>query len=300
MLRMLLLYIEPAHALFYPGVEPIDLVGTRWRRALYPRRPIIATLEAFAGTVTRENQLSEWAGHPVYCQRVDQRTQDRIDHIFRLSDHIIAISPFLAKMGRRRYGEKLSVLPLGIDPAIFYPPPGRRSGRKRVVAAGRLEAHKRPDLFLAMAERLPHADFIWYGEGSLREIFLRQAASRRLENIRLPGELAPARLADAFREADVFVLPSKSEGVPKVSQEAAACGLPVVLFGYYETPSVRDGVNGFVVWDDEQFIARVTKLLEDTEGSSVMGSNGARMAKQWDWGVLAPQWQSAIASMIPD
>ena len=118
-MRMWLLYLQPADALFYPGLHEVDLLGLLWRKALYPRRPIIATLEGLAGTEAREKQLSDWAGHPVYCQRVDQRMQDRIDHILRLADHIIAISPFLAEMGRRRYGQKFSVLPLGIDTESF-------------------------------------------------------------------------------------------------------------------------------------------------------------------------------------
>jgi glycosyltransferase involved in cell wall biosynthesis len=299
LLRMWMLYLQPADALVYPGVHPVDLAGMGWRKALYPRRPIIATLEGLAGTEIREKQLSEWAGHAVYCQRVDQSTQDRIDRILHLSDHIIAISPFLAEMGRRRFGDKVSVLPLGIDAAVFYPPTGKLGGRRRVVAAGRLESHKRPDVFLATAERLRHADFIWYGEGLLRQSLTQQALARGVRNIVFPGGLSPMKLADEFRQADVFVIPSKSEGVPKVSQEAAACGLPVVLFGHYEAPSVRDGVNGFVVWNDEQFFDRIGDLLDDTDRATLMGANGARMSKEWDWDVLAPKWESAIAGMIP-
>jgi glycosyltransferase involved in cell wall biosynthesis len=300
MLRMWLLYLQPADLLFYPGVQPVDLAGMRWRRALYPRRPIIALYEGLAGTEARENELSEWAGHPVYCQRVDQRTQDRIDRILQLSDYIIAISPFLAEMGRRRYGDKFSVLPLGIDAAVFYPPTTKREGRKRVVAVGRLESHKRPYLFMRIAGRSPEVDFIWYGEGSLRRTLMRQAAARGLTNISLPGEQSPATLAEALRTADVCVIPSNAEGVPKVSQEAAACGLPVVLFGNFEAPSVVDGVNGFVVWDEDEFEDRVAELLTDPEKASLMGAVGASMAKEWDWDVLAPQWESAITNVFPD
>jgi hypothetical protein len=74
----------------------------------------------------------------------------------------------------------------------------------------------------------------------------------------------------------------------------------VILFGYYEAPSVLDGVNGFVVWDDEQFFDRIGEFLDEGGQATLMGANGARMSKEWDWDVLAPRWQSAISRMIPD
>ena len=299
LLRMWLLYLQPGDALFYPGREVVDAAGVNWRRKLYPRRPIIATLEGLAGTEAREKQLTEWAGHPVYCQRVEQQTMDRVDAILGHADHIIALSPFLAKMGRRLYGDKFCVLPLGVDTSVYHPPASKDSGRMRVVSAGRVETHKRPELFLAMAERFPQADFIWYGEGSLRRALTEEAVARKLQNISFPGGLPPLKLAGAFRQADLFVMSSKSEGVPKVTQEAAACGLPVVLFGYYEAPSVIDGENGFVVWSDEALFARLAELLGSPELAVKMGQNGARLANTWDWDVLAPQWESVIKSLIP-
>jgi glycosyltransferase involved in cell wall biosynthesis len=86
--------------------------------------------------------------------------------------------------------------------------------------------------------------------------------------------------------------------VPKVTQEAAACGLPVILFGYFEAPSVVDGENGFVVWDDGQLFNRVAELLGDPERAREMGRNGAHLARNWDWNLLAPQWESTIRNVI--
>lgn len=298
-LRMGLLYLHPADALFYTGREAVDDVGMRWRKRLYPRRLIIATLEGLAGTEASEKQFSEWAGHPVYCQRVDNKSMDRVNRILSIADHIVAISPFLAEMGRRRYGEKFSVLPLGVDTATFFPAEVNRSGnstaRKRVVSAGSFQARKRPEMFLELARRHPEADFFWYGDGGDgRAAFERQAVELGITNLFLPGALCQHDLAEAFRAADIFVMPSISEGVPKVTQEAAACGLPVVLFGFYRSPSVIDGENGYVVWDDDQLFRRVQELLCDSERAQEMGGRGADLAKSWDWNSLAPQWEAAI------
>lgn len=299
-LRMWLLYMQPADALFYPGIEQIDLAGVRWRKKLYPRSPIIATLEGVAGTEAREEQLTEWAGHPVHCQRVNQQVMDRVDAILGHADHIIAISPFLAEMGRKLYGNKLSMLPLGIDTNVFAPLRDKKQERVKVVSAGTFQARKRPELFLELARRHPQADFIWYGNGGdARSALQAKALKLGIGNLNLPGAVSPKELGAAFRAADIFVMPSVSEGVPKVTQEAAACGLPVVLFGYYETPSVIDGENGFVVWNDDELFARVSELIENRELAVRMGQKGARLANAWDWDVLAPQWESAIKALIP-
>ena len=298
LLRMWLLYLQQADALFYPGIGAVDIAGVRWRNRFHPRTPIIATLEGLAGTEARERDLSDWAGHPVYCSRVDEKTMSRLDRILDRADQIIAISPFLAKMGCRLYGDKFTVLPLGIDTSLFYPPTLKVKRRLRVISAGTLLARKRPNMLFSMAEKFPQADFIWYGDGPLRHALIEETQSRNLVNVNFPGGLSHAKLADEFRQADLFVMPSKSEGVPKVTQEAAACGLPVILFGHYEAPSVIDGENGYVVWSDEEFIDRTSLLINSPETSAAMGERGASMSKEWSWDFVAPQWESMILRMI--
>jgi hypothetical protein len=89
-----------------------------------------------------------------------------------------------------------------------------------------------------------------------------------------------------------------SEGVPKVTQEAAACGLAQVIFGYYEAPTVRDGQTGYVVWDDNQFINRVGDLLADLTVAHAMGRRGVEMAEAWDWDRVAPLWERKVLDLI--
>lgn len=296
-LHYFLRYLRPYGLIFYPSASPMDLAGLRWRKRLGMSAPIIGTLEGLAGDPFREAEYAAVAGHPVYCHQVPSDVVQRGDAYLKQTDHIIAISPFLAKMGKSRYGDKFSVLPLGIDSAIFFPAARLANTRMKVVSAGTFQKHKRPELFLELSRRYPQADFIWYGDGDMRLALQAQAAKLGLANLSFPGPLPPPRLGDAFRQADIFVMPSQSEGVPKVTQEAAACGLAQVIFGYYEAPSVVDGQNGFVVWNDAAFFARVGELIDNPQIARIMGQAGADMARAWDWSVVAPRWRARVMEM---
>jgi len=289
-----LFYQKPADAIFYPGTSWYDEFALQVRRWTGRRIPVIATLEGLAGDEDREQRLSSWAGHPVHCQRIDRGKQARIDRVLGQADHVIAISPFLAQMGARLYGDKFSIVPLGIDRNLFFPRKEAGAGPFTVVGAGRLYANKRPELFLEMARRFPAVSFAWFGEGELRQSLLMQAAALGLCNIRFPGAVPNRELGDFLRDANLFVLPSRSEGVPKSVQEASACGLPAIVCGYYETPSVVDGKNGFVVWNDEELFERIRQLVDDPDLAARMGARGADMAKEWDWQRIAPRWENEI------
>ena len=294
-------YQAPADAIFYPSGDWFEDWGRRLRRLTGRRVPMVATLEGLLGGADREREYSEWAKHPVYCQAVDIKRIQGADALYRRADHVIAISPFLAEMGRRRYGDKFSVVPLGINDSIFNSEDSREvNARPRVVSAGTLQERKRPDIFVELAKRHPAADFVWYGGhgSSERAALLHRIKAEEISNLSFPGNVQPTELAEAFRSADLFVMPSVSEGVPKVTQEAAACGLPVVLFGYYEAHSVVDGENGYVVWDDDQFYDRVAELLADGEQRSRMGAKGASMALNWSWDVLALRWEAQILEVV--
>jgi 2-deoxystreptamine N-acetyl-D-glucosaminyltransferase/2-deoxystreptamine glucosyltransferase len=68
--------------------------------------------------------------------------------------------------------------------------------------------------------------------------------------------------------ADVFVLPSHSEGLPTVCCEALNCGLPVVATAVDGTPEiVRDGETGLLVppGDAAALAGALARILGDDD-----------------------------------
>lgn len=297
-LRLARIYQGHFDAIFYPGLHHrADYLALHARAWTGRRIPVITTFEGLSGsTVTDENEslFSATAGHPVFCHKIAPGQLRRHEWINEHADHIIAISPFLQRMARARYGDKTSYLPLGVDTLLFRRGLSRDRSRLRVVTAGNLRPHKRPELFVKLAERFPEADFCWFGEGDLRRQLIAKTRQAAIENIAFPGAVGPERLGEEFANSDIFVLPSKSEGVPKVTQEAAAAGLAQIVFGFYETPSVVDGENGFVVWDDRAFEARLADLIADSALIERMGRASASLASGWSWESIAPLWEERI------
>jgi len=115
----------------------------------------------------------------------------------------------------------------GVDHALYHPDtarPARPPGAPlEVLFVGRFVEKKGLTLLRTSAD-LPGVRWTFVGRGPLSPA----AWGLPPGALALPGVLPPASVADAMRDADVLVLPSKGEGFPLVLQEALACGTPVL------------------------------------------------------------------------
>jgi glycosyltransferase involved in cell wall biosynthesis len=103
--------------------------------------------------------------------------------------------------------------------------------RDRVLWVGMLHENKRPELFLQLAERLPHRRFVVIGgprQGA--QAFFERIRSRasRLPNVELTGFLPLAQVEPWFDRARVLVNTSLYEGMPNTFLQAWARGVPTV------------------------------------------------------------------------
>jgi glycosyltransferase involved in cell wall biosynthesis len=296
--QLFLKYQSKCDAIFYPGPSWADKAGFVLRRLTGRNVPAIATFEGVIAGQDDLSRLSQLVGHPVFAQPGADAAVPRIRWMYETCAHIIAISPFLARVATTLYGDKVSCLSLGMEGKIFHDTGRRDPARCKVVGCGTVKRSKKPEFFLRLASRYRQADFVWFGDGAMRQALILEAKKMGLNNLAFPGAVSPEVLAEQFRSSSFLVLPSQAEGVPKVTQEAAACGLPIVLYGFYEAPSVVHRENGLVAWSEEELLAHVGVLIENREMRFAMGRRGAEMARGWNWDDIAPRWEDLLIRLV--
>jgi glycosyltransferase involved in cell wall biosynthesis len=102
----------------------------------------------------------------------------------------------------------------------------RAASRLSVLWAGRLDAEKRPDLLLAVANACPDMDFHVYGARVVDQSVSTQFQAR--SNLHLHGLYSSALEVMARREHHVMMFTSRWEGLANVLIEFGALGLPIV------------------------------------------------------------------------
>ena len=108
-----------------------------------------------------------------------------------------------------------------------------------------------PDLLEAVAllrATRPALTLDVIGDGPDRAALEAQAARLGIaDRVRFQGVRMPDEIADAMRQADLFVLPSHVENAPVVLIEAGASGLPIVATAVGGVPELVDATWGELV-----------------------------------------------------
>ena len=147
------------------------------------------------------------------------------------ADSVIVTTPALAARvsGRARAGA-VSVIPNGVDTGLFRPAPCRSKSAKKVLYVGRLSEEKNLGALIEATGKLVgrfDVRLTFVGDGPQRGQL--EASAQRLG---VTAEFLPfvdhRELPAFFAQADAFVLPSFTEGHPKVLLEAMSCGVPCV------------------------------------------------------------------------
>lgn len=129
---------------------------------------------------------------------------------------------------------------------------------------------------------VPDAVLVLGGGGSLSGELRALVESRRLSGaVRFGGVLTGAVKLQHFREADLFVLPSYTEGLPNAMIEAMAAGLPVLVTPVGSIPDVIvHGSNGWLVSPRDAAALEVglRRLMKDSALRARLGAEAHRLA----------------------
>jgi len=175
----------------------------------------------------------------------------------------------------------------GLNIAHFANANNRSRNEHLVVSVGNIRRVKGHDIFMraaaVIARQLPQTSFSIAGEVLEPEYFqelheLRQSLGLA-DRFRFEGEVTD--LPRFLAGADIFVLPSRSEGFSNAIIEAMAASLPVVATRVGGNPeAVQHGITGLLVppGDPSVLADAVLELLFDAERANAMGEAGRRLA----------------------
>jgi glycosyltransferase involved in cell wall biosynthesis len=206
------------------------------------------------------------------------------------------------------------VAPNGLNLDDFVPPRASREAslqlpakrKLRLLFLGRLHPKKGLDLLLAAWARLSRFHKQWElvvagpdEHGYLGTLRALSGGSGIDSRVLFTGAVTGLTKVSLLHSADLFVLPSYSEGFSMSLLEAMACSVPVVATTACNFPEISEHQAG---WECEPCLVSVSRALEhalqvDISGRAQRGRNGRRLIeKKYTWPPIIQQLIEACSA----
>ncbi len=266
---------------------------SRLRKALLPMGvPVVATIHH---PITVDRRLDMEAARNPWQRFTKRRWYSFVPMqrlVARQLDGILTVSDLSVIDIPRELGiesDRVAMVPLGVDPDVFSPAPGRAvPGRIIVVTSADVPLKGLLVLLDALAKlriERPEAHLVCVGRAKpngpadrrLDELGLRDAVTFR-------SGISQEDLVSLMQSAEVAAVPSFYEGFCLPAVEEMACGLPLVATRVGALPEIvgSDNTAGLLVppGDAEALASALGRLLDDPELRSRLGAAGRRRVEE--------------------
>jgi len=214
--------------------------------------------------------------------------------------------------------EKLKCIPMGVDINKFKPRDKEKirqdfeiPEQKIILFVGQLNKEKGVNYLLeAISQVVSKSDYIKdvrviiIGDGPEKENLINLTKRLGIMNIvTFAGQVIGELLFKWYSLADLFVLPSLTEGRPSVINEAMASECAIVATNIGGIPEqVKDGYNGFLVEPKnvDMLVEKIIYLLDNENEMIRMGKNGRIriIEEDWTWEGYAKRARSIYSEVI--
>lgn len=240
---------------------------------LRTRRPVVRT---FYGTARAEARYSTKLRHKLYhlsvvpFESISQRRATVVVAISRTTQHSLRVPSV--------------IIPCGYDPAVFSPARSK-SANPSILFVGDLGTRKRgdwlADVFIRFVKKaLPEA-----------ELWMVTTESISAPGVRWFGRLPTTALAELYREAWIFCLPSRYEGFGVPYVEAMGSGTSVVATRNGGAEEVLDGGRFGRIVSDDGLGAELVALLGDSSTRDSLVAKGLERSRQYEISRIADQYE---------
>ncbi len=300
-LRFLVEYKERYEIIHVHTLDSPAILACIAKRLL--ARPAVVKVR---GTDKTKRYMRTWAG-----RRAWRFLRQNVDCFFAVNN---AIKNELVQAGVDR--KRIRVIPNGVDPSVFVPVSREDKVMLRArlglpeegiaIFTGRLIRGKGLRVLLeAWADvraHLPGAHLLLAGSGPERAHLETLTASLGIQDdVSFLGECPHGQIQEYLQASDVFVMPSRAEGISNATLEAMATGLAVAatrISGI--TDLVTEGENGllFDVDDKAQLRDLLVQLLRDDDYRRQLG-HAARETVEHTFSidVVAAQYETVYEAL---
>ena len=217
--------------------------------------------------------------------------------IFRSADTVIGISGPCASFAKKLGAKKTIVIHNSIDPDFFNGKRKQHKGIHRIITVGRLIYAKGfQDLIMAI-KGLPEIELVFIGDGPYRknlESIAKEAGVRAI----FTGTLKREEIRKELLNADLFVNPSYSEGLPTSILEAGAAGTPVIATDVGGTSEILSSSDLGVLMrpkDVPYLRNKIVTLLAQPKLRDKLSENlKKKISKDFNWDTNIKKFESVI------
>tara|TARA_B100000900_G_scaffold189414_2_gene160443 strand:+ start:2270 stop:3304 length:1035 start_codon:yes stop_codon:yes gene_type:complete len=256
--------------------------ASRWCRFLcwLFKKPSFSTIESVDEGTNWEKQLNNFGHKTAY-----------LNHYMGFN-MLFAISKYIAYKNTELHGLNFNgILPLGVDLPSFDS--NIKKELQSVIIIGNNLYYKGWNMYLQLATAFPTINFHVVGSGM--GLINPKEESQHLNNVICHGQLTHQELNNILKTVDLHVLPSRSEGFPKVVLECAAAGVPSLLFSDYGANEWMEG--GFVVDKNEEMNYIISLLLQEPERLRKASSQSILLAEKYAWKYVVKRWEEVLSSL---
>ncbi|MCJ7434916.1 MAG: glycosyltransferase family 4 protein [Anaerolineales bacterium] len=195
---------------------------------------------------------------------------------------------------------QIPVIPNGVD-LEKYTVPERDWSSPRLLSAGRIVHQKGLDLGLRALSQLKDLEWTWSiaGDGPQLENLKSLAGELGIaDRVHFLGWQSREELTKQYQQANIFLFPSRHEGMPNAVLEAMSTGLPVVatrIAGSEEL--VIEGETGFLVQTEnvDELRDALHRILIDSKPRKKMGfASRQRVEENYSWKNVAEQYKNIL------
>ena len=246
--------------------------------------------------------------------------------IFQRADFVQTISHYLAGFARNMgYVGSLEVVPNAVNVAHFakeYPESelsilkhslGKKPGDIFLITTSRMVTKNAVDEVIRALVFLPHnVKFLILGIGPDEEMLRKLAHEKGVDDcVQFLGQVLHEDMPKYLKVSDIFIRPSRSEGLGNSFLEAMAAGIPVIatpvggipdfLFDPDQNPD-HEPTGLFANINDPESIARqVKRLIDDPALRNRLFINGRTLvAEKYDWLLIAKMMRERVFNGLFD